>query len=606
MRLGELGAALAAAPADGLLLPALRRWHDLEAQLAAMAAVEGDRVAVAGRAALDTGRLEAAVLPVCEGLRLDPDRFRADADRLGEALVAQAHAPALEALAHCDPTRATRWRAAARDAGHRRQVHDRYAGEAAIVALALREGVTRESARWVIETVEADYVTTPEWSALTAAAAARLDALARDPGARRVLGPVEPLTLAPAAEAAGASAQLDAALAAWPDAPSSVVVAEWVEGALTALDPHSRVVWPAEVSSWEAHNAGIRFDAGVTLTLREQAVVVTDLALEGPGFRAGLHIGDTLVSVGDSALASVSVDARVATADSGLAGPPETSVPVVVRRGAHPLPLTLTRSPYTPELVTGAERLPDNSWSPWLAPGIALVRIDAFRPWVDEAVDALLAPHLDAVQGVVLDLRGNGGGDVSAAVNVADRFVADGLLAGMDGRNPPDTDPGTDPATGARLAAWNEAVPGHALEGVPVVVLVDADTASAAEICAGALQQRANATVIGVPTVGKGRSQRLIGGPATALQLTNIRWTLPDGTVLDGAGLTPDLPLPLGPAARLRVGELHRSERWLAAHADGTHTPPPPPPLAGLPPLDDDPARLRALLLLEAERLGTL
>ena len=75
----------------------------------------------------------------------------------------------------------------------------------------------------------------------------------------------------------------------------------------------------------------------------------------------------------------------------------------------------------------------------------------------------------------------------------------------------PDTDPGVDAETGQALAAWNDAVPGHAIEGVPVAVLVDRSTASASEILAGSLRQRAGARLFGESTVGKGRSQRHLG-----------------------------------------------------------------------------------------------
>ena len=86
--------------------------------------------------------------------------------------------------------------------------------------------------------------------------------------------------------------------------------------------------------------------------------------------------------------------------------------------------------------------------------------------------------------------------------------------AELSGRVEPDTGPDIDPETGRKLIPWNHAVPGHALEGVPVVVLVDAETASAAEILAGLLQERAGAVVLGAPTWGKGLAQALRAEPA--------------------------------------------------------------------------------------------
>src|SRR5690606_22779569 len=146
----------------------------------------------------------------------------------------------------------------------------------------------------------------------------------------------------------------------------------------------------------------------------------------------------------------------------------------------------------------------------------AYARILAFRPHTDEAFDRLLEPWLDEISGLVLDLRSCPGGDLDAAAQIADRFVDDGLVVQLEGRAPPPPPP-------EGVVAWNQAVPGHALEDVDVVVLVDAQTASSAEVVAGALQDLADAVVIGAPTVGKGSSQALHPIPelSMAVQVTN-------------------------------------------------------------------------------------
>src|SRR5690606_2525549 len=114
-------------------------------------------------------------------------------------------------------------------------------------------------------------------------------------------------------------------------------------------------------------------------------------------------------------------------------------------------------------------------------------------------------------------------------------------------------------------------------ESIPLVVLVDRDTSSAAEILAGALQERARAVVVGAPTWGKGLSQALRAAPGGgyALQVTNLVWTLPSGRQLShelegGGGIRPDLHVELGPAERYLVAQLTSRRTALRTHADGT------------------------------------
>jgi carboxyl-terminal processing protease len=183
-------------------------------------------------------------------------------------------------------------------------------------------------------------------------------------------------------------------------------------------------------------------------------------------------------------------------------------------------------------------------------------------------------------------------------VNVADRFVADGILAQLAGRTiaPPQPGPNGE-------LPWNAAVPGHALEGVPLVVLVDRDTASAAEIAAGALRERAGAVLVGERTYGKGLAQALRRDDALGVgwQVTNSAWRLPSGVALqepggERTGLAPDVDVPLSPGERMLVTELRARREHPPVHPDGT-----PVPYLGtvarpeLPRLSEDPQLAEAL-----------
>jgi carboxyl-terminal processing protease len=234
-------------------------------------------------------------------------------------------------------------------------------------------------------------------------------------------------------------------------------------------------------------------------------------------------------------------------------------------------------------------------------PGLTWLRLSAFRPHTDEQLDALLPAEPGVV---ILDLRGNGGGDVMAAVNVVDRFVAEGVLVELEGRTIPEPQGGEQGEL-----PWNVAVPGHPLEGVPVVVLVDRYTASAAEIVAGSLRERAGATLVGERTFGKGRAQalRVDAEQGVGWQVTNGVWTLPSGEVLEPqqgeGGLAPDVQVVLSPAERLQVSGMRRVRELPPAHPDGT----PVPDLgtqarADLPRLSADPQAERALAVARALR----
>jgi carboxyl-terminal processing protease len=263
-------------------------------------------------------------------------------------------------------------------------------------------------------------------------------------------------------------------------------------------------------------------------------------------------------------------------AEAGMRGPAGSALTLALRRGGAPLTLRFPRGEVVVPTVSGAARGPAGP-DLWLSAedGLGYVKISAFKPTSLAAFDALALPAAPQLRGLVLDLRGNGGGDVNAAVQIADRFIAEGPLVQAVGQRPPPAGPLTDPATGAPLTPWDQAVAGDALEGLPLVVLVDADSASAAEVLAGALQQRAGAVVVGGPTFGKGAAQRLYTDPDArfALQYTNLLWALPDGRRLHragaGGGLLPDLRLVQGPAAQACADAAARRRAEPVAHPDG-------------------------------------
>jgi carboxyl-terminal processing protease len=206
----------------------------------------------------------------------------------------------------------------------------------------------------------------------------------------------------------------------------------------------------------------------------------------------------------------------------GAAGTPITLD--VVRAGElEPLRFALVRDEVEVKTVR----------SQYLGDGYAYVRLSGFaddtRDDLDNTVEALRREAGHELAGLVLDLRDNPGGVLDSAVEVADLFLDDGLIVRGDGR-----------IRQARFAQY--AHPGDALEHVPVVVLVNGDSASGAEIVAGAIQDHARGRIVGERTYGKGSVQSVVpltGG--NALKLTTSRFVMASGESINGNGIEPDL-----------------------------------------------------------------
>ena len=479
----------------------------------------------------------------------------------------------------------------------------RYAPEMLAVTHASHQGIERDAAVHMLERIGAEYYVEPDWAAAAGAGARQLGWLV-DIGVASSTEPPPAL--------ADPVASLDAALV-WGEQAGlarQMVIAEWMLGALASLDAWTRAVWPAELASWQQEHAGVYYGVGLELERgpRDQVRVARPL-LDSAAWNAGVHQGDRVDRIGDLELATVEGD-RLAAAEQALRGPAGSEVTLGLHRDERgPFELTIARAGIVVPTVSGFRRRADNSLDPWLDEddGLVYLRIDAFKPSTEAAFDALTLPVADRVRGVIIDLRGNPGGDIGSAVQIADRFVARGALVRVSGRVMPETvGPDVDPVTGQALPDWNEGAPGHALEGVPVVVLVDTGTASAAELLAGALQSRARAWVVGAPTWGKGRTQALRAEPehGYAVQYTNLVWTLPGGQQLArdlGGGIQPDVRLAMSVGEQYLARRLAHQRDAVRHHADGT--PMVPKELRrryDLPDLEADPGILAATLVMRA------
>jgi carboxyl-terminal processing protease len=252
-----------------------------------------------------------------------------------------------------------------------------------------------------------------------------------------------------------------------------------------------------------------------------------------PAARAGMQAGDLIVAVNGRKLAGVSIDAAIAL----IKGPQDTNVELGIRehRGRHTLTRTvkLTRTTISEPVVASETRTLHGVKLGVVA--LAIFSAGAHAE-VREAVEHEL--HLGA-RGIVFDLRGNGGGLVEEARLIASIFIPKGTIVTTRGRTQPSE----------TLTAAGDAIS----SAIPVVVLVDEDTASASEIVTAALQDHHRATVVGTHTFGKGVFQEeepLSNGGA--LDITVGEYFTPDGRnlggggVKQGAGITPEVLVPHG------------------------------------------------------------
>jgi carboxyl-terminal processing protease len=299
------------------------------------------------------------------------------------------------------------------------------------------------------------------------------------------------------------------------------IVEAAIRGIVADLDQHSTFLDAEEYEDIRISTTGNYTGVGLDVNLDGGKVTVV-APLEGaPAERAGILPGDVVSAVDDVPVNAEDIAASVAR----MRGAPGTSVTLdVLRAGsATPLHFALTRSEVHVKTVQ----------SEYLGNGLAYVRLSSFAestgPDLERAARELTAAAGDELLGVVLDLRSNPGGLLDSAVQVADAFLESGVIVSGTGR--------------MRKAQFEQsAAAGDVLEGVPTVVLVNAQSASASEIVAGALQDHRRARVVGERTYGKGSVQTVMPlGEGSAIKLTTSRYLTPSGRSINGSGIEPDV-----------------------------------------------------------------
>lgn len=297
-----------------------------------------------------------------------------------------------------------------------------------------------------------------------------------------------------------------------------------IEGANRGLveavnDPYTVYMNPEEAAEFSDDLSGnIGGGIGAEIGLREEQVTIVRVLDNNPAKRAGVEAGDVVLAVNGETEASESVDETV----SRLRGEPDTTVRLTVERDGETKNFTITRQIVNNPSVTSS-----------IQDGIGTITITRF----DEETGRLArqaAQKFDDqnVEGVILDLRNNGGGFLTAAQEVAGIWLEDKVVLRE--------------RTGGEVTEELKSDGVAILKGVPTVVLVNGGTASASEIVAGALQDYDAATLLGEKTFGKGSVQRVIDLPGGAkLKVTIAKWYTPNDKNISKEGIAPDIKVEL-------------------------------------------------------------
>lgn len=320
-----------------------------------------------------------------------------------------------------------------------------------------------------------------------------------------------------------------------------------IRGMLEGLDPHSAYLEPEAFQGLQDTTTGQFGGLGIEVGLEDGFIKVISPIDDTPASRAGIEPGDLIVKIDDQPVKGMSLMDAVDRM-RGVAGSKITLT--LVRGTGRPFDVELERAVIKVKSVR----------SETLEPGYAYLRITQFQNNTGDEVRRSLVSLTaqNEVKGLVLDLRNNPGGVLQSAVEVADAFLADGLIVYTKGRLP-------------NSEMHFNATASNPGEDIPLVVLINGGSASASEIVAGALQDRGRAVIMGTDSFGKGSVQTVLPlNNDRALKLTTALYYTPSGRSIQAQGIVPDIHVERAQLTR-SVDETSYREADLLGHL-GNHT----------------------------------
>jgi len=299
-----------------------------------------------------------------------------------------------------------------------------------------------------------------------------------------------------------------------------------IQGMLASLDPHSAFLDKSDFSSLQTQIDGEYGGLGLTVTLEDEAVKVIAPTKDTPADKAGIKSGDFITHLDGKLILGGTLDEAV----EAMRGAPGTSIKLTIYRPGRDAPFDVT-------ITRAVIDLKPVRWE--VKNRIGVISITGFSEQTGADVVAAVSGIKKTLGGnplgYIIDLRSNPGGILDEAVSVSDAFLSSGEIVSERGRDKSD------------IQRWwaERAVPGDVTGGAPIIVLVDAGSASASEIVAGALQDHHRGLVMGERSFGKGSVQSVLPLTRdTGLRLTVARYHLPSGRSVQEGGIKPDIRVP--------------------------------------------------------------
>ena len=288
-----------------------------------------------------------------------------------------------------------------------------------------------------------------------------------------------------------------------------------IRGMLSGLDPHSSYLNTEQFQELRIGTSGEFGGLGIEVGMEDGFVKVVSPIDDTPAARAGMKTGDLIIRLDDKPVKGLALNDAVKL----MRGKPGSDIVLTVVREGEDKPLNITITRAVIQVTSVRNRI--------LEDGYGYVRVSHFQTKTPaDMIKAIETMQIEgALNGLVLDLRNNPGGVLSAAVGISDAFLNDGLIVYTDGRE-----------EDSRLRYT--ASRGDILDGAPIVVLVNGGSASASEIVAGAMQDHGRGVVMGSKTFGKGSVQTIQNLPnGGAVKLTTARYYTPSGRSIQALSL---------------------------------------------------------------------
>lgn len=302
-------------------------------------------------------------------------------------------------------------------------------------------------------------------------------------------------------------------------APTAVTL-EYTCAAIGALDAYSAYLTSDQLTDVYSQIEGNFVGLGIELKAADKSLLIVKVITGSPAERAGIKAGDRIVEVDGKATAELSTDA----AADLLQGPENSVAQVTVMNTANQPRRVAVRREHVEVPSVDDVKIIDRDF------GVGYLKLTCFQKTTSRDLDAALWKlHREGMKSLIMDLRGNPGGLLTASVEVADKFVDEGVIVSTRGRSP--------------LEDYNYTAHKAGTWRVPLVVLIDGDSASASEIFAGAIRDHRRGNIVGQRSYGKGSVQGIfpLSIAGSGVRLTTAKFYSPGGHPISNVGVNPDI-----------------------------------------------------------------